>query len=121
MYYFLFQEFCEIPFLKKFKFKRQDRAFPKDAPPATQTPSTASAAAATSAAPSVSSASTNNLTEVPTGQSFTPRIDQKKLDFFWFKPDWSTLEHKGRFFLSYYLKVCEFAKNNFKAPKSFGK
>uniref|UniRef100_A0A673I6H7 Poly [ADP-ribose] polymerase n=1 Tax=Sinocyclocheilus rhinocerous TaxID=307959 RepID=A0A673I6H7_9TELE len=44
------KEFSEIPFLKKFKFKRQDRVFPKDAPPAAPTPSSA-AATVTSAAP----------------------------------------------------------------------
>uniref|UniRef100_A0A4W4FXV0 Poly [ADP-ribose] polymerase n=1 Tax=Electrophorus electricus TaxID=8005 RepID=A0A4W4FXV0_ELEEL len=32
------KEFHEIPFLKKFKFKRQDRVFPKDAPAATVVP-----------------------------------------------------------------------------------
>uniref|UniRef100_A0A9J8B1P1 Poly [ADP-ribose] polymerase n=1 Tax=Cyprinus carpio carpio TaxID=630221 RepID=A0A9J8B1P1_CYPCA len=44
------KEFSEIPFLKKFKFQRQDRVFPKDAPPAAPTPSSA-AATVTSAAP----------------------------------------------------------------------
>uniref|UniRef100_A0A8C1W4C6 Poly [ADP-ribose] polymerase n=1 Tax=Cyprinus carpio TaxID=7962 RepID=A0A8C1W4C6_CYPCA len=44
------KEFNEIPFLKKFKFQRQDRVFPKDAPPAAPTPSSA-AATVTSAAP----------------------------------------------------------------------
>uniref|UniRef100_A0A671N0C0 Poly [ADP-ribose] polymerase n=1 Tax=Sinocyclocheilus anshuiensis TaxID=1608454 RepID=A0A671N0C0_9TELE len=37
------KEFSEIPFLKKFKFQRQDRVFPKDAPPAAPTPSSAAA------------------------------------------------------------------------------
>lgn len=59
------QEFSEIPFLKKFKFQRQDRVFPKDAPPAA--PSSA-AATVTSAAPSASTAASNNLSEVPAGQ-----------------------------------------------------
>uniref|UniRef100_A0A671MW92 Poly [ADP-ribose] polymerase n=1 Tax=Sinocyclocheilus anshuiensis TaxID=1608454 RepID=A0A671MW92_9TELE len=44
------KEFSEIPFLKKFKFQRQDRVFPKDAPPAAPTPSSA-AATVSSAAP----------------------------------------------------------------------
>uniref|UniRef100_A0A8C1G495 Poly [ADP-ribose] polymerase n=1 Tax=Cyprinus carpio TaxID=7962 RepID=A0A8C1G495_CYPCA len=44
------KEFSEIPFLKKFKFKRQDRMFPKDAPPAAPTSSSA-AATVTSADP----------------------------------------------------------------------
>uniref|UniRef100_A0A8C1EG48 Poly [ADP-ribose] polymerase n=1 Tax=Cyprinus carpio carpio TaxID=630221 RepID=A0A8C1EG48_CYPCA len=47
------KEFSEIPFLKKFKFKRQDRMFPKDAPPAAPTSSSA-AATVTSSAPSAS-------------------------------------------------------------------
>ncbi|XP_041951051.1 poly [ADP-ribose] polymerase 1 isoform X1 [Alosa sapidissima] len=38
------KEFHEVPFLKKFKFKRQDRVYPKDAPPAPSAP-TASAGA----------------------------------------------------------------------------
>uniref|UniRef100_A0A673I3R4 Poly [ADP-ribose] polymerase n=1 Tax=Sinocyclocheilus rhinocerous TaxID=307959 RepID=A0A673I3R4_9TELE len=38
------KEFSEIPFLKKFKFQRQDRVFPKDAPPAAPTPSSAGTA-----------------------------------------------------------------------------
>lgn len=33
------QEFHELPFLKKFKFKRQDRVFPKVAPPPASTAS----------------------------------------------------------------------------------
>lgn len=68
LHYYLSQEFCEIPFLKKFKFKRQDRVFPKDAPLATPTPSTAYNGATNSSAPNASSASTNNLAEVPAGQ-----------------------------------------------------
>uniref|UniRef100_A0A8C2EQZ9 Poly [ADP-ribose] polymerase n=1 Tax=Cyprinus carpio TaxID=7962 RepID=A0A8C2EQZ9_CYPCA len=55
------KEFSEIPFLKKFKFQRQDRVFPKDAPPAAPTPSSA-AATVTSAAPSVSTAANKPLT-----------------------------------------------------------
>uniref|UniRef100_A0A672PEC1 Poly [ADP-ribose] polymerase n=1 Tax=Sinocyclocheilus grahami TaxID=75366 RepID=A0A672PEC1_SINGR len=55
------KEFSEIPFLKKFKFKRQDRVFPKDAPPAAPTPSSA-AATVTSAAPSASTATNKPLT-----------------------------------------------------------
>uniref|UniRef100_A0A673I2X4 Poly [ADP-ribose] polymerase n=1 Tax=Sinocyclocheilus rhinocerous TaxID=307959 RepID=A0A673I2X4_9TELE len=55
------KEFSEIPFLKKFKFKRQDRVFPKDAPPAAPTPSSA-AATVTSAAPSASTAANKPLT-----------------------------------------------------------
>lgn len=65
------KEFCEIPFLKKFKFKRQDRVFPKDAPPATPTPSTAAAFVASSAVSSVSTASSNNLSEVPADKPLT--------------------------------------------------
>ncbi|XP_016353305.1 poly [ADP-ribose] polymerase 1-like isoform X1 [Sinocyclocheilus anshuiensis] len=64
------KEFSEIPFLKKFKFKRQDRVFPKDAPPAAPTPSSA-AATVTSAAPSASTAASNNLTEVPADKPLT--------------------------------------------------
>ncbi len=66
------QEFSEIPFLKKFKFQRQDRVFPKDARPAAPNPS--SAAAVTSAAPSASAAASNNLTEVPAGQWLTETL-----------------------------------------------
>ncbi|XP_056621312.1 poly [ADP-ribose] polymerase 1 [Triplophysa dalaica] len=65
------KEFCEIPFLKKFKFKRQDRVFPKDAPLATPTPSTAYNGATNSSAPNASTASTNNLAEVPADKPLT--------------------------------------------------
>uniref|UniRef100_A0A673I3M8 Poly [ADP-ribose] polymerase n=1 Tax=Sinocyclocheilus rhinocerous TaxID=307959 RepID=A0A673I3M8_9TELE len=64
------KEFSEIPFLKKFKFQRQDRVFPKDAPPAAPTPSSA-AATVSSAAPSASAAASNNLTEVPADKPLT--------------------------------------------------
>ncbi|XP_067274128.1 poly [ADP-ribose] polymerase 1 [Pseudorasbora parva] len=64
------KEFSEIPFLKKFKFKRQDRVFPKDAPSAAPIPSSA-ASTATSAAPSMSASSSNNLTEVPADKPLT--------------------------------------------------
>lgn len=36
------KEFHEVPFLKKFKFKRQDRVYPKDAPVAPAAPTTTS-------------------------------------------------------------------------------
>lgn len=42
------QEFHEIPFLKKFKFKRQDKVLPKESPsaPATSAPTTSASSAA---------------------------------------------------------------------------
>ncbi|XP_051981100.1 poly [ADP-ribose] polymerase 1, partial [Xyrauchen texanus] len=55
------KEFSEIPFLKKFKFKRQDRVFPKEVPIAAPIPSSTAA----TATPSMSTATSNNLTEVP--------------------------------------------------------
>lgn len=72
-----FKEFLEIPFLKKFKFKRQDRVFPKE-PPAGPAAAPASAPASSTAA-SASSASSSGFptelpTEVPAGQSL-PLVD----------------------------------------------
>lgn len=67
------KEFHEIPFLKKFKFKRQDRVFPKE-PPAAPAAAPASSAAASASASAASSTSGSGFptelpTEVPTGQS----------------------------------------------------
>ncbi|XP_051501168.1 poly [ADP-ribose] polymerase 1 [Myxocyprinus asiaticus] len=61
------KEFSEIPFLKKFKFKRQDRVFPKEVPTAAPIPSST----ATTATPSMSTATSNNLTEVPADKPLT--------------------------------------------------
>ncbi|KAK1796119.1 hypothetical protein P4O66_009200 [Electrophorus voltai] len=67
------KEFHEIPFLKKFKFKRQDRVFPKDAPAATVVPaqSAAASAPAASSASSTSSAPTGTPVEVPVDKPLT--------------------------------------------------
>ena len=46
-----FQEFHEVPFLKKFKFKRQDRVYPKEAPTQTLTAVKAEPLASASSAP----------------------------------------------------------------------
>ena len=55
------QEFHEVPFLKKFKCKQQDRIFPKVEPTATQ--------AVATAAPGASSGSTKPFPEgAPAGQ-----------------------------------------------------
>ena len=62
------QEFHEVPFLKKFKFKRQDRLFPKVAP----APPTATSAARP--VPSASSAPSRPLPEgAPAGEGNTRR------------------------------------------------
>ncbi|XP_060772355.1 poly [ADP-ribose] polymerase 1 [Neoarius graeffei] len=63
------KEFHEIPFLKKFKFKRQDRVFPKEPPSAPASCTAASASA--SAASSTSSCPTKLPTEVPTDKPLT--------------------------------------------------
>lgn len=67
------KEFHEIPFLKKFKFKRQDRVFPKEppaAPSAAPTSSTAASASGSAASSTPSSSFPTELpTEVPAGQS----------------------------------------------------
>lgn len=47
-----FQEFHEVPFLKKFKFKGQDRVYPKEAPAQTLKPAKAETLASASSAPS---------------------------------------------------------------------
>ncbi|XP_076873886.1 poly [ADP-ribose] polymerase 1 isoform X2 [Brachyhypopomus gauderio] len=67
------KEFHEIPFLKKFKFKRQDRVFPKDAPAPTAAlaPSEAASATATASASSTSSAPTGAPVEVPVDKPLT--------------------------------------------------
>ncbi|XP_007253978.3 poly [ADP-ribose] polymerase 1 [Astyanax mexicanus] len=63
------KEFHEVPFLKKFKFKRQDRLFPKEAPAPPAVPaSTATTAAATS---STSRAPIETPTEVPADKPLT--------------------------------------------------
>lgn len=46
-----FQEFNEVPFLKKFKFKRQDRVYPKEAPSQAPTQAKAKPLASASSAP----------------------------------------------------------------------
>uniref|UniRef100_A0A668ADB8 Poly [ADP-ribose] polymerase n=1 Tax=Myripristis murdjan TaxID=586833 RepID=A0A668ADB8_9TELE len=48
------KEFHEVPFLKKFKFKRQDRLYPKVAPAPTPTAATAEPRASASSAPTKS-------------------------------------------------------------------
>uniref|UniRef100_A0A672YTF8 Poly [ADP-ribose] polymerase n=1 Tax=Sphaeramia orbicularis TaxID=375764 RepID=A0A672YTF8_9TELE len=45
------KEFHEVPFLKKFKFKRQDRMYPKEAPPQTLTTAKSEPRASASSAP----------------------------------------------------------------------
>lgn len=73
VFVFFLKEFHEISFLKKFKFKRQDRVFPKEPPAASAAaPASSSAASASgSAAPGSSSVPTELPTELPTGQSLT--------------------------------------------------
>uniref|UniRef100_A0AAY4B7G1 Poly [ADP-ribose] polymerase n=1 Tax=Denticeps clupeoides TaxID=299321 RepID=A0AAY4B7G1_9TELE len=56
------KEFQELVFLKKFKFKRQDRAFPKEEPSALPTPT------ASASAPSASSAPTESFPKPLTGK-----------------------------------------------------
>lgn len=70
LYVFFLKEFHEIPFLKKFKFKRQDRVFPKE-PPASPAaaPASSTAASASASAASSSSFPTELPTEVPAGQN----------------------------------------------------
>ncbi|KAK3542329.1 hypothetical protein QTP86_022480 [Hemibagrus guttatus] len=59
------KEFHEIPFLKKFKFKRQDRVFPKE-PPASPAAAPASSSAASASASAASSTSSSSFpTELP--------------------------------------------------------
>ncbi|KAF7690537.1 poly [ADP-ribose] polymerase 1 [Silurus meridionalis] len=65
------KEFHEIPFLKKFKFKRQDRVFPKESPAAAPSASSTAASASSSMASSTSSFPTELPTEVPSDKPLT--------------------------------------------------
>ncbi|KAM9435896.1 poly [ADP-ribose] polymerase 1 [Clarias gariepinus] len=60
------KEFHEISFLKKFKFKRQDRLFPKEPPAATATAPTSSAAAPAHGSAASGASSSSFPTELPT-------------------------------------------------------
>lgn len=70
-----FQEFHEVPFLKKFKFKRQDRVYPKEAPPQTTTAVKAEAVAGASSGP------TERATEAATSGQRNVETDVTVLTF----------------------------------------
>ncbi|KAK2864320.1 hypothetical protein Q7C36_003474 [Tachysurus vachellii] len=64
------KEFHEIPYLKKFKFKRQDRVFPKE-PPAAPSAAPASSTVTSASASAASGFLTELPTEVPTDKPLT--------------------------------------------------